>query len=62
MGVWLSKNTARSMNLGYRFMGNFALMTVVFACLEIALSDLFAGPFWSRVYSVNYSITPLSSL
>ena len=40
-------------------MGNFASMTAVLARLEIALPDLSAGPFWSGVYGVNYSITPL---
>ena len=45
IGVWLNKNTAKSINLGYKLMGNFALMTAVFAYLEIALPNLFVGLF-----------------
>ena len=58
MGVWLSKNTARSMNLGHRSMGNFTLIIIVFTHLEIVLPDLSAGLFWSGVYGVDYLITP----
>ena len=45
MGVQLSKNTAKSINLGYRLTGNFTLITTVLIYLEIALPNLFIGPF-----------------
>jgi len=45
IGVRLSRNTIRSINLGYRSTGNFALIIVVLACLEMALSDLSIGLF-----------------
>ena len=45
IGVQLSKNTAKSINLGHRSTGNFILITIIFAYLEIALPDLFIGPF-----------------
>ena len=43
IGVRLSRNTTRSINLGYRSMGNFALITVVLTYLEIALPNLSIG-------------------
>ena len=45
IGVWLSKNTTRSINLGHRSTGNFALITAVLTYLEIALPNLSIGPF-----------------
>jgi len=45
IGVLLSKNIAKSINLGYRSMGNFVLIIAVLTCLEMALPDLSAGPF-----------------
>jgi len=45
IGVQLSRNTIRSINLGYRSMGNFALIIVVLAYLEMALPNLSAGLF-----------------
>ena len=45
IGVWLSKNTAKSINLGYRLTGNFTLMTAVLTHLEMVFPDLSAGPF-----------------
>jgi hypothetical protein len=45
IGVRLSRNTARSINSGYRSTGNFALITTVLTYLEIALPNLSAGLF-----------------
>ena len=45
MGVRLSRNTAKSINSGYRSTGNFALIIAVLARLEMALPDLSIGLF-----------------
>ena len=45
IGVRLSRNTTRSTNSGYRSIGNFALITAVLTCLEMALPNLSTGPF-----------------
>jgi len=45
IGVRLSRNTARSINLGYRSTSNFALIIAVLIYSEIALPNLSIGPF-----------------
>jgi hypothetical protein len=45
IGVRLSRNTARSTNLGHKSTGNFASITAVLTYLEMALPNLSIGPF-----------------